>query len=181
MTGSTMTTISFVNPLPMILSIAGIVAMWKIFEDRGENGWKSLIPFYNILTLGRLCKSEDKAKKVIIFDLILFILLFAFMFVVFYMAYTKDSVSNASASNLTIVFLTIAIALIILGIIALVYTAQLFRAFDDANNGPSWMIILWILLPTAAYIYYAFIHKDSPQLREEDSFEDSDSFEDLDI
>ena len=176
-----LTTVSYVNPLPMILSIAGIVAMWKIFEDRGEKGWKSLIPFYNILTLGRLCKSEDKAKKVIIFDLILFVLLFAFMFVVFYTAYTADSVSNAAAENLTIVFLAIAIALIVLGIVALVYTAQLFRAFDEANNGPSWMIILWILLPTAAYIYYAFIHKDSPQLIEDDSLEDSDSFEDLNI
>lgn len=172
MTESSMTTISFVNPLPMILSIAGIVAMWKIFEDRGEKGWKSLIPFYNILTLGRLCKSEDKAKKVIIFDLILFILLFAFMFVVFYMSYTKGLLSNAAASSVTIIFFPI--VLIVLGIVALVYNAQLFRAFDEANNGPSWMMILWILLPPAAYIFYAFIHKDAPQLREEDQFEDLD-------
>ncbi len=37
-----------------ILSIVSIVAMWKIFTKAGEEGWKSIIPFYNSYTLFRI-------------------------------------------------------------------------------------------------------------------------------
>lgn len=33
--------------LYLVLAILLIVARWKIYEKAGEEGWKSLIPFYN--------------------------------------------------------------------------------------------------------------------------------------
>ena len=39
--------------IPIILGIVVlmIAAMWKIFEKAGENGWKAIIPFYNLYIL----------------------------------------------------------------------------------------------------------------------------------
>lgn len=41
--------------IPMIISIAvavvAIIGMWKLFTKAGKEGWKSLIPIYNIYTL----------------------------------------------------------------------------------------------------------------------------------
>lgn len=36
----------------LLITIAQIVAMWKIYSKAGEAGWKSLIPIYNIVRLG---------------------------------------------------------------------------------------------------------------------------------
>lgn len=38
----------------LIMGVASIVGMWKMFEKAGEQGWKSLIPVYNMYTLCEL-------------------------------------------------------------------------------------------------------------------------------
>ena len=38
----------------LLITIAQIVAMWKIYSKAGEAGWKSLIPIYNIVVLFRI-------------------------------------------------------------------------------------------------------------------------------
>ena len=38
----------------LIYIVALIIAAWKIFEKAGEEGWKSIIPFYNTYTLFRI-------------------------------------------------------------------------------------------------------------------------------
>lgn len=40
--------------LGIILGVAMIVAMWKIFTKAGEAGWKSIIPIYNAFVLFRI-------------------------------------------------------------------------------------------------------------------------------
>lgn len=35
-----------------------IIAWWKIFEKAGEKGWKSIIPFYNIYIIFKICWSK---------------------------------------------------------------------------------------------------------------------------
>jgi len=35
----------------IVVAILSIIAMWKIFEKAGEEGWKALIPFYNYYVL----------------------------------------------------------------------------------------------------------------------------------
>lgn len=34
--------------LVLIIIVIGIIAQWKIFEKAGEEGWKAIIPFYNM-------------------------------------------------------------------------------------------------------------------------------------
>lgn len=38
----------------LIIAVAQIVAMWKVFEKAGEKGWKSIIPIYNVVTLYKI-------------------------------------------------------------------------------------------------------------------------------
>lgn len=42
--------------LVIILAIAviQIIAMWKIFTKAGEQGWKSIIPIYNVVILFKI-------------------------------------------------------------------------------------------------------------------------------
>ena len=35
----------------LVLAVLGIIAMWKIFTKCGEEGWKSIIPIYNMVVL----------------------------------------------------------------------------------------------------------------------------------
>ena len=35
----------------LILSVFGIVCMWKIFKKAGRNGWEAIIPIYNVVVL----------------------------------------------------------------------------------------------------------------------------------
>ena len=39
----------------MILGVLLIVAQWKIFTKAGVEGWKSIIPIYNLITLFKIC------------------------------------------------------------------------------------------------------------------------------
>jgi hypothetical protein len=41
--------------LVVVILIVSIIAMWKIFEKAGREGWKSLIPFYNMYVLTEIC------------------------------------------------------------------------------------------------------------------------------
>lgn len=38
----------------LAIAIVSIVAMWKIFEKAGEEGWKSIIPFYNLYIYSKI-------------------------------------------------------------------------------------------------------------------------------
>ena len=38
----------------LAIAILSIVAMWKIFTKAGEEGWKSIIPIYNIIILFKI-------------------------------------------------------------------------------------------------------------------------------
>ena len=40
--------------IAVILVVLNILAYWKIFEKAGENGWKSIIPFYNTYTMFKI-------------------------------------------------------------------------------------------------------------------------------
>lgn len=35
----------------LLIAVLAIVGMWKVFTKAGEEGWKSIIPIYNLLVL----------------------------------------------------------------------------------------------------------------------------------
>ncbi len=48
--------IGFIFLLAAIPTILMIVAQWKIFKKCGEEGWKAIIPIYNVITLLNIVK-----------------------------------------------------------------------------------------------------------------------------
>ena len=38
----------------LIVTVVGIIAMWKLFSKAGQAGWKSLIPIYNVYTFVKI-------------------------------------------------------------------------------------------------------------------------------
>lgn len=44
--------------IQLLLVVAVVASMWKIFETFGEKGWAAIIPFYNLFVLLRIVKWE---------------------------------------------------------------------------------------------------------------------------
>ena len=51
------------NVISTILWVLGVISLWKIFEDRGEKGWKAIIPFYNTKIFGRIAGDEKLGSR----------------------------------------------------------------------------------------------------------------------
>lgn len=75
----------------LVITIIGLVAMWKIFEKAGEQGWKSIIPLYNIYTLFKILKLNFwiflAACICIVIPFVNIVALFAIIYYAFAMMY----------------------------------------------------------------------------------------------
>lgn len=60
-----------------ILYVLTIVGMWKVFEKLGEDGWKSIIPIYNIIVMMQLVKWD--LWKIFLFLIPIVNIVFAFL------------------------------------------------------------------------------------------------------
>lgn len=168
-----------VNIVQPILSIIVLISFWKIFEDRGEKGWKSIIPILSTLTFGKLANDTKHAKGRII-STILLIASFFGLFFAYVIGLSGNNVNftitdmndingividNQYSSDLTYtgnpMVLFLFLGLFIVSLVAfLINHIKLSKSFDIANNGPSWMIVLWIFFSAGAAVYYAFIHQN---------------------
>lgn len=171
---------SLLAPIRGILNILSAVGLWKILSDRGESGWKSLIPFYNTITFGKTCDEKPRAVRVVVYSIltfVMFFLTFALAVTILTAAgvITKDpsgkiivdntvdvaaAVKAANIPNGIRILLIVGSALFFLfAILNLVNYIKLHRGFDRYNGGSSAMILAWLFLPVFAYLYYAFMHK----------------------
>lgn len=48
------TMVSFMIIMAIVWYVFQVIAMWKIFTKAGEEGWKSLIPIYNLVILFKI-------------------------------------------------------------------------------------------------------------------------------
>ena len=44
----------FVSLISIAIAVVSIIGMWKMFTKAGEEGWKSIIPVYNAITLCKI-------------------------------------------------------------------------------------------------------------------------------
>ncbi len=42
---------SFILVFALAVTIFSIIAMWKMFEKAGKEGWRAIVPVYNVITL----------------------------------------------------------------------------------------------------------------------------------
>lgn len=166
-----------VNVLQPVLSIVMMISFWKIFEDRGEKGWKALVPILSTLTLGKVAKDSKHAKGRVISGIALFVSMFLLL-VAYFAGYTNSHVdfqitdmndingvviseqfsdSGTYTGNPLILFIFLGLMIVSI-VFYLINHIKLCKSFDTTNGGPSWMIILWIFFPIGAAVYYAFVH-----------------------
>ena len=53
----------FGSLIGLILIVAIIIGMWKLFEKAGKAGWASIIPFYNFWVMGEIIYGPSGAWK----------------------------------------------------------------------------------------------------------------------
>lgn len=67
----------------MLLSIYSIILNWFLFEKCGEQGWKSLIPFYNTFTFFKVAKAKGWGIASIIAQAFLIVSLIVYYITIF--------------------------------------------------------------------------------------------------
>ena len=164
--------------MPAILSsallILSIVARWKIFEDNQEEGWKALIPFYSSYIFSKTFNEERLGKKLAWAEAVFMMASIPFGILLFFatiMATTLvlagglgfisevsfwkqlfDSMFFSGHKLFIILLLIVSISFIVLEYlhIKLHYRYTLFQ------NSSVWFMILWVLIPSIGYLYFAF-------------------------
>ena len=54
----------------LVLLIMTCIGLWHMFEKAGEDGWRCLVPFYNVYIIGEICGKEKLSKIIIAIDLV---------------------------------------------------------------------------------------------------------------
>ena len=155
------------NSFITLLSIVSVISLWKIFADRGIEGWKSLVPCLNDILLGESIGEGKLGRKLALAKGLLMI--FFSLLLVMTMAIIAPHAENFSVGG-TISEATMdeAASFMFLGCTLLAFSAFLAvivfqirfcAGFVRYNNAQSWLTIVWIICPALAEFYFAFIHE----------------------
>ena len=134
------------------IPLISVICTWKIFADRGEAGWKALIPFYSFLIFGRIAGDEKKGKRLMIAAIIS--LVFA---IAFFISLTFALAGFGSESAVGVILVLSFIGMCISVIFACAEGILLKVKFVEKEKDPGWMAVLWVFIPIAGDIYYAFL------------------------
>lgn len=91
----------------LIFGIIGIVAMWKIFQKAGEEGWKAIIPFYNTYTLVKIVDGNG------IKFLLLFVPIVNIVFAIMLMVKLAKAFGKSGGFAVGLIFLSLIFELIL--------------------------------------------------------------------
>ncbi|MBR2761526.1 MAG: hypothetical protein IKD66_10175 [Solobacterium sp.] len=131
-----------------------LICAWKIYSDRGEAGWKALIPFYSSYVFGRIVR--DKPKGIALMISALFAVVSGIVFYSF-LAALLSLRSSGPVIDVGLVLSGLCMSVSVLVFFALQIILKV--RFVQNENGSIWLALLWIVLPIFGDIYYAFIHR----------------------
>ena len=150
-----------------VILVLSVICLWKIFEARGQGGWKALIPFYSDYVFGVISKERKLGKKVMlaeIFSILAAVALVAMCLILLtfsrreYDPVSGDFVHKQSPpSYLTILTIVTAIVLVWLLISMVVWKIKLYHRFVLLNHAPGWMTLIFVFIPVLALGYFAFL------------------------
>lgn len=150
----------FLSPAISVIAnlawIASLVALWKIFEDRGEAGWKALIPVYASFIFGKCCGEEERGKKLVVIELGLIATMIAFMFSFFWLLVQTSPGGNPDQPVATAIFGISTLLMLVLAIVWFVISVKIKWTYSVLEEEKTWTVFLWALIPFAGNIYYAF-------------------------
>lgn len=145
---------NFVELISSFLPIISLICTWKIFADRGEAGWKAIIPFYSFLIFGRIAGDENKAVKLIVASILSLV-----CFTIFCTALVFSLSHTYSGSAAGIFLILSGIGTAVSTIFAFLYGILLKVRFVEKEQDPGWIALLWVLFPIAGDLYYAFLKR----------------------
>jgi|GEM_PF-584415 len=144
----------FGNAVKLIFAVITVIGMWKIFSKAGEEGWASLIPFYNRYVLFKVSGMKNWFWFYLAADVIVFAAAVASVFILIGMlvGLFMDGGSDAAALGgiLLGVIIVASIASLFVFVTKVVNCVKLASSFD---LGVGWMIGLFFLAP----IFYMII------------------------
>lgn len=170
---------SLILPLRGVFNLLGLIGFWKLLSDRGEAGWKSLIPFYNTIVFGKTCDEKPRAVRVVVYSILTFIMFFlTFTLAVTILTAagvitkdpsgkiifdnTIDVAAAVKAANIPdgirVLLIVGSVLFFLFAILNFVNYIKLHMGFDKYNGGNSIMILAWLFVPFFAYLYYGFLH-----------------------
>lgn len=126
----------------LAICILSIVAMWKIFVKAGQAGWKSLIPFYNMYILFKICWNTKHFW---------FYLALTIVASIISSVYTTVNPDSTSAIAIIIGILVIAITIALL-CYSIIMNIKLSKAFGHGG----WFAVGLIFLPFIFELILAF-------------------------
>lgn len=94
------------------LSIVMIVALWKIFEKCGEEGWKSIIPIYNIIVLFQIVGLKPWYIALVLIPCVGPFILMILMYMAYIKLARKLGKTTTGFAVLTVLFTPIALIIL---------------------------------------------------------------------
>ena len=135
-----------------LLSVAGVIALCKIFSDCGKSWWKALIPAYWVYVFGEIVGDEEKgaaAMKYLLIDI--GIALCSWLIAIIAIFIIRDA-----EWMVVLIMILVAIVAIIFGILYVIKVVQLREEFLAIAGLPAWLNAAWFFLPAVVQIYIAF-------------------------
>ena len=94
------------------MSIVMIVALWKIFEKCGEEGWKSIIPIYNIIVLFQIVGLKPWYIALVLIPCVGPFIVMVFMYMAYVKLAKKLGKTTTGFAVLTVLFTPIALIIL---------------------------------------------------------------------
>ena len=144
----------FLNLIALGAAIVSVIAMWKMFEKAGEEGWKSLIPFYNVYILYKIAWARKPGiVAAIVLPAVTFVVTIILMFAIVFSAalrWGNPAETLFGAIFPFFAFFIIVFGLIIadyvLGIICYVYLARAFGKSGGFAVGLIFLSVIFIAI-----------------------------------
>ncbi|SKB79775.1 hypothetical protein SAMN06296386_105221 [Lachnospiraceae bacterium] len=128
--------------------VINCIGAWKMFVKAGEEGWKCLIPFYNIVVWGKILKREDIAKTRLIVTVIGVAIISVSLGILALMTLSGvDENSVILFIGWYIPYITGLLALILGKVFLYLMRCYIFEAY----NVPKLFILMFMFLPGIAY------------------------------
>ena len=162
------------NLIGSLVSVLSIIGKWKIFEDNGQEGWKAIVPFYSSYIFSKTF-NEERLGKILAWSEATFVIalipLMIILFIPFVLAtfltvvggfgiisdtsIWKDTFNALPASGRIAVIILAAVVMISF-IIMMIFHIRLHYRYTLYQNVSMWFMIVWVLMPSIGYIYFAF-------------------------
>ena len=110
-------------------AVFAIIAQWKLFEKAGEEGWKSIIPFYNSIKLSEIATGNKILG-------ILWCVVYT-VYIPFYMA------NRYGSSSVLTTIITLLLSLAVYIVTGILYF-KLAKAFGKSDG---WSVAMFFLYP----------------------------------